>query len=239
MGDLIANFLTFFQATFFWQVVYGVLSPIWNDVVGRIFILTTFSYLIGFSVYVGYLGYFAGGFGSLSLNRLGIQISDLITLFPSAAITVVRVIQASFVKTFVKICVFVLYHLSAIFIGVIIALGFSKGYARQINEDWTPIVAQAGAFIFMVGAISSTSFRSLKIKNAVLTWVVLWLMETLGIFLFAITIEPSTSNIPINSTTSQPGIIGLVSKLLLEFSTFVFAIYLVFLLPLIEVTPIY
>lgn len=112
------------------QFVFWLIGPVWKDPLGRTALLTVLAYSVGYSLYSGYLSRFAGGFGSLSLSRLGIELSDLITLLPTALLTAIKIMRKGFRAFFgLVLQVFLLYFLPFL-------LGILLGVSAKAIKNW-------------------------------------------------------------------------------------------------------
>jgi hypothetical protein len=79
------------------------LEEIWQTPAGSVFLITGFLYFAGYSIYNGYISRFSGGFGTLVLNQAEFVLADLVTLFPSAIITIIKVVFRSWKKVFATV----------------------------------------------------------------------------------------------------------------------------------------
>jgi hypothetical protein len=79
--------------------ISGWVEPVWSSgSAGKVFLVTALFYLSGYLLYAGYLSRFSGGYGSITLNSLGIKLVDGLMLAPTALLTLLKSVE-NFIKT--------------------------------------------------------------------------------------------------------------------------------------------
>jgi hypothetical protein len=79
----------------------NILHDLWADTAGKIFLLTIASYLFGYLVYGGYLGTFFRRIGNVPFGFTEFSVADLISIFPTAIITILNIIPRAFLDIIV------------------------------------------------------------------------------------------------------------------------------------------
>jgi hypothetical protein len=163
-----------------------LLSPIWDNPVGRTALLSVVAYLVGYSIYNGYLSSFTGGFGSLSFSRLGIELSDLITLLPASLITVIKVFPNGIKQLLGLSFRIFLYFLLPFIIGIIV--GAILRFEQISLGNWA---LQSGFLIYNIALF--TSFYLFWKRNR--TWLlILDLVQLAGVILLSLGISLATTS---------------------------------------------
>jgi hypothetical protein len=167
------------------SIVFGFLNwlfgPIWTDPLGRTFLLTTFFTYVGLSVYGGYLSRFAGGFGGLSLGHSGVEITDLITLFPTAIVTISRILYDA-AKAFIRpLLLNLIYFVLANLIGIVVA-GVTSSF-WQISPNAANTLLEAGVIIYGAVVFLHLPLATYKPNLANSKW---WLPAIYGVLTIAI-----------------------------------------------------
>jgi hypothetical protein len=214
------------------QFLMWLLGPIWRDPVGRIALITTVAYIIGYSTYSGYLSHFTGGFGSISFSRLGVELSDLITLLPSSLLTIVKVIPKGIKALMSLVFRIVFWLLLPVFIGI-----FLGTYIRTTQFRLGDTGLQIGFLLYSVSMWVSCYFfwRENKLWQTILGFI-----QLIGIVLFTIDMPvPSVNSSQVSTQVSLTAHMWFypsfqaISVVLREASIFVWLLMIFFFLPMI------
>jgi len=175
-----------------------LVSDLWSEPAGRIFLLTVSSYFIGYSIYGGYLSGFAGGFGNLPFRLSESSISDLLTLFPAAIVTVLHTIVNGWrAASRYLLLRWIGPILASLMVVMIYGCLFGPLIIRATLVPW---VFQLSFISWVVGVLLP-SFISLKSTWSRRSFVAIWLLfQIAGIALLSIS-SASVSFIPATSTS--------------------------------------
>jgi hypothetical protein len=186
-----------------------ILQNLWCDTAGRIFLITFTSYLFAYMIYGGYMFTFLGKKGSLPFGLVDFSIADLISIFPSAIITIIDIIPKAFIQILKGLF---LYLVIPLVIGLFIrsVTGFRLNQFA-LDPTWIGSLAVVGIVLWLTGYLLAI-LQPLKIH-----WAVPIFVETLGAILFFAAIpnsgEPAPV-IPAPTNQTQQGIDNLLGIIL-------------------------
>lgn len=221
------EFIVPFINTFVFQVVWNILIQLTSDAVGRIFLVTVAAYFAAYSIYGGYLTRFMGGISGFSLSRLGLGITDIITLFPTTLFTIIDVIFRN-LRTLLGIIVqAVVYFSSPVFLGAILGI-----WIKQLIV-LPQFIIQAGPliYIFSLYSVIFIPFR----RKYIPYYVIIWILQLFGVILIVASPEPiQTPEIldHINTFTEN-----VITTLLHNFSTLLYEISIILGIIIILLIP--
>lgn len=152
------------------------IHTLWDDVAGKIFLITFVSYLTGYLIYGGYLFSFFGKKASFPFGLFDFSITDLISIFPAGILTLVDLI----IKLFPKLLKVLIFQL---LIPFAVALTFSaisglKFNRFGIDDVWIGFLASAGLAIWLGGLL----FFFYRFSDTFL--IVSFFLETIGLIMF-------------------------------------------------------
>lgn len=203
MQELIAPFIN----TFVFQTVWNILIQLTSDTVGRIFLVTVAAYFVAYSIYGGYLTRFTGGISGFSLSRLGLGITDIVTLFPTALFTIIDIMLRSTRELLTIILQALVYFASPVLLGVFLGI--------LIEQFIVPpqFIIQAGVLIYIFSLYGGVFI--LFLRKRVLYYVI-WILQLVGVILIVTSPDPVQTPEILDSINTFPG--SIVTALLYEIS---------------------
>lgn len=199
------------------------LQNLWVDPTGKIFLITVGCTLFSYMIYGGYIHTFFGRRGSVPFGLADFSITDLISIFPAAIITIFSLILKAIKSTLKN---FLIHFLAPIIVGTGIRSYISGSPLSPFLFDKILIeyLVQAGYVIWIFG-YSLATFQSSKTPKRVFTSV-----EFLGIILLSVTLpsvgqSPTFTSIPLIQTSF---VLDILFNILIPFTSiagfFVFGI---------------
>lgn len=196
MTELIRSITSAITSTVTYQSIYWLLASLWSDIVGRIFLVTIISYFIGFSVFGGYISRFSGGFGGLSLSKMGFQITDIVTLLPTMVFSILDIARKSLLSI-------LLYTIRAVlYISTAFALGFGLGLLITTLgiQNLPLVIIQAGPLLYTYSLLLSSIAVNFS-KGRFWSLLILWFLQIIGMTIITTAIgkgvQPAAARIPI------------------------------------------
>lgn len=173
----------------------NILQNLWPDTAGRIFLVTFASYLFGYMVYGGYIYTFFGRKGSLPFGLADFSITDLISIFPTAIITLINFFPKA-AKEITKGFFIHLFLPAAFGIGIMIIIDHARFRLSQLLLDPTLIrnLAFAGFVLWSIGYLLAIFH---PIKNPKVSFVTTVLLRYIGASLFFLPILNLSVPIPV------------------------------------------
>jgi|GEM_PF-2462231 len=183
ISSLISSLIYFLTSSHVYRLLSWAISPMWHDPAGRIFLWTVGVTFIVYLIYGGYLFVFAGG---ASVFRLGIGLSDLITLPPVAILTIFNIVQEQWWPAIKWLFWQLLWQLFSVFMPIIsgVFLGILMKSFLPSYFGSSDIIMQLGLMIYLSGFTASI-FSSTEIYSK---WQVvgIWAWQIFGIVLFTV-----------------------------------------------------
>jgi len=210
----------FWTNTETFKAVTSFLQSVWTEPTGKIFLITVIAYSFSYILYSGYLGWFAGGVGSIPLSQVGFSAIDFFGLIPTVYLLIFQLalkllkIAARLILLYGILPIFV--FIAGRLIGVSIEISiFSKGYS------FTAFISFIGTLLWMGGFFWEISSYT-NIHNSP-KWRLV--MSFVGAFLMGISSAYIKTTVTSASTVNSSGVetniileIGAVTVLMFVFS---------------------
>jgi len=204
-----------------------LLSGLWQDNTGKIFLITFTAYAASYMMYSGYIAWFSGGYGGLSLSQMGFTVVDFLGLIPNAFLLIFELIW-EIVKYFtIRILLYVIIPTG---LGFLIT-ELSKSMllvTGPVNFFFAPL----GLLLWVIGIITGLWFIERGIKSNLTSWKV-WLSiiaAIAGMMLISFAVQFGQK--PLNNTPTTN-----ISDILLGLISFAFEISAISFLFSIFVSP--
>lgn len=131
------------------QWIFNRISDLWQEPAGQIFITTTAAYLISYLTFSGYIARFSGGYGSISFSLVEFNVTDILTLVPTAFLTLLAVaikglreITASIFKNII-LPIFIVFTIMFLINSFILL--------PQIPAQHVPLLMYSGVILWYIG----------------------------------------------------------------------------------------
>lgn len=220
--------LDFIISSYVYQGLYSLLEPLWNNPVGRTFLLTAFFYFMSYLIYGSYLSRFAGGVGGLSLSHLGFELSDFINMLPAAILAMLKLIQSAVWPIIKELLKFFLFYILPALLGIFISILLKeKGWMPSLTKPG--FILQIGSILYLFGGLGSLLLPD-KAKWYRIGFSLCWVLQVVGIFLIS-------ASIPRQSPQTQPSNtvdtfnFNIVTRIIWEFDLVLILIFLIFAPP--------
>jgi hypothetical protein len=170
------------SSTFRWiEDVFGLL---WRDPGGRAFTLTATAYFFGYLMHTGYWMYFARGMSGLAFSRLGVGLTDILLLLPSALSAMVTVIQ-HLIK---PLLLFLAYIFSTVFLSFI---------TTRLLEPYSIVptnLGVIGGFSFFLNLLAAIFIAASEMRHRKRRIALLGLLQVVGYVLVLVSTPPAASS---------------------------------------------
>ncbi len=135
------------------NVLINLLSSLWENPTGQIFVLTAAAYFISYLIYAGYLSWFIPGAGSITISLADFNLIDVLTLLPVVVVTFFEIILENmkefWIRTGIAMVVAILVSLLAVFSKSWLEYNIQGGTPVFLLGTWAWLLGMAlGFFIF-------------------------------------------------------------------------------------------
>lgn len=158
------------------EFLLDLISTVWSEPSGQIFLLSVAYYLFSAFTVSGYMAYFAGGFGNIGFGDY--TLLDFLFFLPTLAVTGLTIIADNILRVLAYILFFVI---TPNFVGLLIAFWIFN------QTDWlgdlSPLLI---SLLFYISLVSWFIGVTLLLSDSTKRWIS-FLTQLLSILLFSIT----------------------------------------------------
>jgi hypothetical protein len=167
-----------------------ILSSLWGDVVGQVFLITIYSTIFGYLTLFGYISWFTGGKGGLAFRSTEFSLHDILGIFPTIISSILE-IGFKYSKTIVRFVLMPFVEAFLLFIYLLVKYGIPF-----IPSGSQMLLLLASVYLLGFGFLFSSVDKKQK-KASFLSLFLKLLLTIAGFFIFLVSI---ISPISINSS---------------------------------------
>lgn len=170
-----------------------LLSGLWQDNTGKIFLITFTAYAASYMIYSGYIAWFSGGYGGLPLSQMGFTVIDFLGLIPNAFLLIFELLFRGF-KFFLFF--FAIYFLLPIIVSYFAALAIQIIFKQPLPD----VVLLLGMVLWIAGIFLCNWESNFISRHKKWLYVVFYILLNIGATLIMLhaqlgsTLNPTTNS---------------------------------------------
>lgn len=196
------------------QPITNFFQSVWAEPTGRIFLVTVFAYFFSYLIYSGYIGWFTGGSGSISVSQVGFTIVDFLGLIPTVYSLLFKLAKDLAIFLARLVFAYVIAPLMVYAILFMVLDGF-----KITAMPYAALLYLAAPILWMIGFVGG--FSSYLSKGEFSNWSVFTCF--LAAILLSLT-SPSAASLAHTTSPGNQSAVGqnFITEILLLFTSFIF-----------------